>query len=90
MKAILFLTLCITTVQSLVAQDTVLLKNGKVADGKIISLSYGPEADMNSNGSSSAVTGEKAKNNPCNCITKQNESADKIKTKPAKSRNSMY
>lgn len=117
MKAILFLTLCITTVQSLAGQDTVLLKNGKVATGKIISLSYGirlltakdtvkytadevasirfcstnkncPEADTNSNGSSSSVTVENTKNIPCNCIYKQNESAGNIKPKTPKSKNS--
>lgn len=119
MKTILFFMLCIITVQSLIAQDTVILKNGKVVPGKIISLSYGiklltakdtmkytadevasimfcnsnkncPDSNTNSNRGSSAVTGENTKDNPCNCIHKQNESAGKIKPKPAKNRNSVY
>lgn len=43
MKAILFFLFSIITVQLLIAQDTVILKNGKVVPGKIISLSYGIE-----------------------------------------------
>lgn len=119
MKVVLFFMLCIITAQSLIAQDTVTLKNGKVATGKIISLSYGiklltakdtmkytadevasimfcstnkncPDDDTNSNGSSSSVTSKNTKDNPCNCIHKHNESADNIKPKSEKSRNSKY
>ncbi len=43
MKTIQFFILCIITVQSLIAQDTITLKNGKVIPGKIISISYGIE-----------------------------------------------
>lgn len=119
MKAILFFMLCIITVQSLVAQDMVTLKNGKVIGCKIISLSYGiklliakdtvkytvdevaslmfcssnkncPDSDTNSNGGSRSVIIENKKDNPCNCIPKQNENADKIKPKTAKSKNSNH
>ncbi len=121
MKSGLFLTLCILTVQSLIAQDTIILKNGKVVVGKIISLSNGielftakdtlkygaaevasiifccrnkncPEGDTNSNVRSSPVTKGKTKDNPCNCVQKQHESADKTKPKPkpVKSRNTIY
>jgi len=41
MKTTLFFMLCTITVQSLIARDTLNLKNGKIVPGKIISLSYG-------------------------------------------------
>lgn len=119
MKTTLLFMLCIITVQSLVAQDTVILKTGKVVPGKIISLRNGiklliakdtikytadevaslmfcssnkncSDGDMNSNSGSSSVTSESTKNNSCNCMHEQNESAGRLKPKPAKSRNSKY
>ncbi|MEJ7679039.1 MAG: hypothetical protein WKG06_14535 [Segetibacter sp.] len=119
MKTILFFMLCTITVQSLIAQDTVTLKNGKIVSGKIMSLSYGitlltakdtmkytadevasimfcstnkncPDGNTNSNGGSSDITSRNTKNNPCNCIYKQNESSGNTKLKADKRRNSKY
>lgn len=109
--------LCIITIQSLIAQDTVTLKNGKIVPGKIISLSYGitlltakdtmkytadevasimfcstnkncPDGNTNSNSGSSDITSRNTKDNPCDGIYKQNESAGNIKPKTTKSKNS--
>ncbi len=78
-------------IKLLTAKDTMKYTADEVASIMFCSLNKNsPDGNANRNRSSSSVSSKNTKDNPCNCIHEQNESADKIKTKPAKNRNSKY
>lgn len=78
-------------IKLLTAKDTIKFSADEVASIVFCNSNTNcPDSNTNSNSGAAAVTYQNTKNNPCNCTTTQNESADKIKPKTAKNGNSKY